>query len=286
LRIKHLLRDRLDAIRLQTLNDQSRLERSDDKQRLAELSADPRVKRFAKRDQARTTVQRAMLRERLRRYPIDDAQVAPTRLGNAIRRLEEYGYNRYRLDSQALWYELTSAASKELNQQVDAARVGVDFCVCLLYGQLLVAAAALASLAAPRPHYSTLLVTALVLVGLTPAWYQLSCVGTDDWALAVRALVELGRKPLAEGLGLRPPDELDKERKMWRIYCRMVRQPYDASRAAALDEFRFPMENAEQRDDLYLKSTEASTDGRDGDITHDRPDGDGIERSTEETKDT
>jgi hypothetical protein len=184
LRAKHHLQDRLDAIRLRTLNDQARLERSEDKQRLAELSADPRVRRFASRDQPRTTVQRAMLRERLRRYPIDDAQVAPTRLGNAIRRLEEYGYNRYRLDSQALWYELTSAASKELSQQIDAARVGVDFYVCLLYGQLLAAAAALASLAAPRPHYSTLLVTTVVLVGLAPAWYQLGCVGTDDWALS------------------------------------------------------------------------------------------------------
>ena len=195
LRAKHHLQDRLDAIRLRTLNDQARLERSEDKQRLAELSADPRVRRFASRDQPRTTVQRAMLRERLRRYPIDDAQVAPTRLGNAIRRLEEYGYNRYRLDSQALWYELTSAASKELSQQIDAARVGVDFYVCLLYGQLLAAAAALASLAAPRPHYSTLLVTTVVLVGLAPAWYQLGCVGTDDWALAVRALAGVPQIP-------------------------------------------------------------------------------------------
>jgi hypothetical protein len=277
LRMKRILQDRLDGIRLRTLNDKSRLEQSEDKQRLAALSADPRVTRFAKRDQKRTTVQRAMLRERLRRYPIDDAQVAPTRLGNAIRRLEEYGYNRYRLDSQALWYELTSAAPKELSQQVDAARVGVDFYVCLLYGHLLVAGAALASLTAPRPHYSTLLITAVVLTCLTPAWYELGCVGTDDWALAVRALVDLGRKPLAEGLGLRLPNELDKERRMWRIYCRMVRQPYDSSRATALDEFRFTVEKVAQRDDPCPKNAGETTDSSDRNIEHDRTDGDGSE---------
>jgi hypothetical protein len=238
LRAKRFLQDRLEAIRLRTLNEQSRLEDPDDKQRLAELSADPRVNKFAKRDQARTTVQRSLLRERLRRYPVDDAQVAPTRLGNAIRRLEEYGYDRYRLDSQALWYELTAVASKQLSQQVDTARAGVDFFVCLLYGHLLVAAMALASLAAPGSNHTTLLVTAVVLVTLTPVWYRLACGTTDDWAYAVRALVDLGRKPLAESLGLRLPSELNQERKMWRRYSQMVRQPYDADRAAALDEFR------------------------------------------------
>lgn len=224
------------------------------------------MSKFAKRDQARTTVQRSLLMERLRRYPVDDAQVAPTRLGNAIRRFEEYGYNRYRLDSQALWYELTSAASKQLSRQIETARAGVDFFVCLLYGQLLVAAVALASLAAPRPHYSTLLVTAAVLIVLTPAWYRLAWVTTDDWALAVRALVDLGRKPLAEGLGLRLPGELDQERQMWRLYCRMVRQPYDAERAAALDKFRSPGENGEQLGNQYLKGTERTADGKDRNV--------------------
>ena len=242
-RAKHLLQDRLDAIHLRALDSRSQLEKPEEKQRLATLSADQRLSRFAERDQARTTVQRSMLRERLRRYPVDDAQVAPTRLGNAIRRLEEYGYDRYRLDSQALWYELTAASPKPLSQQVDSARAGVDFFVCLLYGHLLVAAVALTSLAAPHPHYSTLLLTAAVLIVLTVAWYRLAWVTTDDWALAVRALVDLGRKPLAEGLGLRLPGELIQERKMWRLYCRMVRQPYEVGRFTALDEFRFEAED-------------------------------------------
>jgi hypothetical protein len=261
---KHLLQDRIDAIRLRALNDKSQLESPEDKQRLAELSADPKVNKFAKRDQARTAVQRSLLRERLRRFPVDDDQVAPTRLGNAIRRLEEYGYNRYRLDSQALWYELTAAASKQLSHQMDTARAGVDFYVCLLYGQLLVAAMALVSLAAPHPHQTTLVVTAGILIALTPFWYRLAWLTTDDWAYTVRALVDLGRKPLAEGLGLSLPDTIDEERKMWRQYSRMVRQPYGAERAKALDEFRSKIQSIEQHRSEDIKNTAPDTDGGDG----------------------
>jgi hypothetical protein len=248
LRAKHILEGRLEGIRLRALEAKSRLEKPEDKQRLAKLSADPRLNKFAERDQARTAVQRSLLRERLRRYPVDDDQVAPTRLGNAIRRLEEYGYNRYRLDSQALWYELIAVSSKQLSQQVDTARAGVDFFVCLLYGQLLVAAAALAGLAALGPHDTTLLVTAGTLIVLTPLSYRLAWVTTDDWAYTVRALVDLGRKPLAESLGLCLPVELKAERIMWRRYSRMVSQPYDKTHVTDLDEFRSQVKSTEQRE--------------------------------------
>lgn len=238
MRDKQLLVDRLDLTRLQSLEAHGRLKEPSDKTRLATLAVDPRVQRFAQRDQERTAVQQALLRERLRRYPVDDAQIAPTRLGNAIRRLEEYGYQRYRLDSQALWYELTAVAPKQLSQQVDAARAGVDFFVCLLYGNLLVAVIALASLSVLHPHQSTLLLTAAVMIVLSMLWYRLAVATTDDWALAVRALVDVGRKPLAEALCLHLPGELDQEREMWRRYGRFVRQPYDEHRPARLDEFR------------------------------------------------
>jgi hypothetical protein len=84
----------------------------------------------------------------------------------------------------------------------------------------------------------TLVVTAAVLIVLTPLWYRLARMTTDDWALAVRALVDLGRRPLAESLGLNLPRELDREREMWSLYSQMVLWPYDADRAAELDEFR------------------------------------------------
>jgi hypothetical protein len=234
---KALLHDRLDVIRLEALDAQGQIETPDDK-RLQDLRARRAVARYTQRDLARPAVQRSFLREHLHRYPVDDNQIAPTKLGNAVRRFEEYGYDRYRLDSQALWYELTAAAPTQLRRQVDNARAGVDFFVCLMYGNLTLAAVALISLAAPTSHARTLLVTAGVLVLLAPIWYKLAWVSTDDWALATRALVDLGRRPLAEGLGLSLPGELDGEREMWRTYCRMVRQPYDVTHSSDLDHFR------------------------------------------------
>jgi hypothetical protein len=232
-RLKNLMEKRLKAIDFRNLKKPT----SADKQELAELEADRKVSRFLNQRKSLTALQQSLLTEQMR-YPVADDQVAPTRLGNAIRRLETYAYDRYQLDSQALWYELTAVAPKPLRQDIERARAGVDFFVCLLYGQLLVAAAALASLGAPHPHDVTLVVTAGVLIVLTPVWYRLAWATTDDWASAVRALVDLGRKPLAESLSLSLPRELDREREMWLRYSQMVLSPYDADYAADLDEFR------------------------------------------------
>jgi hypothetical protein len=198
---------------------------------------------FRQEDQDRTAVQRALLRERLRRYPVDDGQVAPTRLGNAIRRLEEYGYQRYKLDSQTLWYQLAGAASKQLRDQVDAARTGVDFFVCLLYGNMLIMFTALCATAAPRANNITLLLSALVLVAASLLWYRLAVVTTDDWAAATRALVDEGRKTLADAVGLAIPQELELERKMWQAYSRFVRRPYQEEKSTQLDAFRKVMQS-------------------------------------------
>ena len=67
---------------------------------------------------------------------------------------------------------------------------------------------------------------------------RLAEIATDDWALATRALVDVGRKALADAIGLRIPIKLSEEREMWRLYCQFVRRPYDESRAARLSKFR------------------------------------------------
>jgi hypothetical protein len=80
---KRITRKRLDAIYYRMLKTPT----AENKERLAKLEADPKVSKFVRRDQNLTTVQSALLVERAR-YPLDDNQVAPTRLGNAIRRFE------------------------------------------------------------------------------------------------------------------------------------------------------------------------------------------------------
>jgi hypothetical protein len=234
---KHILRGRLDLLELSALERQGRL-RDELRPRLDAARADARLARYADADAGLGAAQTALLAERLRRYPVDDAQVVPTRLGNAIRRLEEYGFDRFRLDSQRLWYELTAVAGDQARKDLDQARTTVDFLVGLLYGHLLVAAAALAALgAASRPW--ALLAIAAVLVAAAGAWYRVATVATDDWAAAVRALVNTGRKPLAEALGLRLPPTLAEERSMWSSVSRLSARPFD-SRSAELDRFREP----------------------------------------------
>jgi hypothetical protein len=236
LRRKQVLLGRLDLIELSDLERTGTL-RDELRARLAEVRADRRLDRYAKADAQRGASQLGLLREQVRRYPVDDGQVVPTRLGNAIRRLEEYGYQRFRLDSQTLWYELTAVAPEEARNQVDQARTTVDFLVCLLYGHLLVAACALAGLATGGHRPVLLLAVAVASVLASAAWYRVAVVATDDWAAAVRGLVNLGRKPLCDALGLGMPATLDTERAMWSTVSRLSARPYD-SRSALGDQYR------------------------------------------------
>lgn len=236
LRRKQILVGRLDLLELSnreargTLPDLLR-------SKLRELRADRRLDRYAAADRLRSAAQRGLLREQVSRYPVDDDQVLPTRLGNAIRRLEEYGYDRYRLDSQRLWYEIYALAPEQARKQVDAARTTVDFLVCLLYGHLLVAAAAIAAASSGSGRLPQLLFAAVALVLLSWWWYRLAVVSTDDWAAAVRALVNTGRKPLAESLGLQLPASLADERLMWAAVSRLSFRPHD-SRSGETDPYR------------------------------------------------
>ncbi|MFE5590065.1 hypothetical protein [Streptomyces sp. NPDC056549] len=233
---KQDLQDRLTLIRLERQEREGRLA-PDDTARLTALRGDPRIARAARKDRRRTAVQRALLRERLARYPVDDAQLAPTKLGNAIRRFEEYGYDRFRLDTQVMWNELTGSAPEQVRRQTDLARTNVDFFVALLYGHGVVVLCAAAALAAADPDVPLLLMAIAVPGLLIPVWYRAAVSATDEWSASVRALVNTGRKPLAESLGLLLPGELAHEREMWALVSKMSRLPHH-ERAAALDTFR------------------------------------------------
>ncbi|MFI9749492.1 hypothetical protein [Streptomyces collinus] len=183
-------------------------------------------------------IRRALLREKLSRYPVSDNQITPTRLGNAIRRFEEYGYDRYRLDTQVLWNELTSAVPDPTSKQVVTARTNVDFFVALLYGHAVVAITAFASLSTSRADRPALIFTGICVIILTPVWYHAAVAATDEWAAAVRALVNLGRKPLADGLGLTLPKSLEDERRMWQLVTRMSNRPYAPAANSAFEPYR------------------------------------------------
>jgi hypothetical protein len=232
LRRKHLLLDRVNAAVLAGRERDGSLDERG-AAALSAMRAHPTVGRYVARDLRRGAVRLALLDERLQRFPVDDEQVVPTRLGNAIRRLEEYGYHRFRLDSQVFWYELTAVAPERAVRQVDAARTTVDFLVCLIYGHLVVAVLVLSAGAGPVPRW----VGAGGLLLLSMAWYRVAVVATDDWAAAVRALANLGRLPLADALGLAMPGTVADERTMWELASGLARTGEPAG-ASALDRYR------------------------------------------------
>ena len=68
-------------------------------------------------------------------------------------------------------------------------------------------------------------------------WYRLAVVATDEWAGAVRAMVNLGRHPLAAALGLTLPQKLDDERAMWHLASNLVDTGFRPG-LSALDAYR------------------------------------------------
>ncbi|MFB6641587.1 hypothetical protein ACFCYF_30585 [Streptomyces chartreusis] len=242
-RLRTTLDERLQLLRLEREARRRPLE-AHEQETLQRLQTSSDLEQWRNRDRTRGLIQRALLQEQLARYPVDPDQIAPTRLGNAIRRFEEYGHDRYRLDTQLLWNELNAAAPEQARRQVDTARTSVDFFVALLYGHAIVTVIALGSLIAPKADPVPLIVTAAMAAALIPIWYRTAVVATDEWAAAVRALVSIGRAPLAHALGLALPKSLVEERSMWTLVSKFTRIPY-ADPAVALDRFRRDLEPQE-----------------------------------------
>lgn len=237
----HRLDKRLQFARL-AFREAQGSPREGDAAELAKLRDDPAVSKIQKAKRELSPVTISLLAEKRRRYPVADGQVLPTSLGNAIRRFEEYGYDRYRLDAVTMWHALTAAVPAKVQKRVDASRAGVDFFICLIYGQLILAVSGVATLIAAPGHSPGPIAAIVVPVALIPLWYRLAVEATDEWAAAFRGLIDIGRKPLADALGLALPGTLEQERTMWELQSRLSRRPYSAS-DAELDRFRAPVTN-------------------------------------------
>jgi hypothetical protein len=205
-----------------------------------------------------------LLLEKLHRYPVDDRQVAPTQLANGIRAFESYGYDRFWLDSQALWTELLSAVSETVRTEQSHARAAVDFFVSLVYLFALLGCVVLVTALFGDQARVELLVMGVICVLLVPAWYRGAVVTTANWRSSVQALVNVGRKPLAEALGLELPQDLAREREMWRTVGWLVKYRYNEQLVPLLQPYR----RAPSRDG---KATEAAADGAAGAPQQPRP---------------
>ena len=149
------------------------------------------------------SLETALLEEKIGRFPPNSSQgdIAPTALGNSIRSLETYAWNRWKLDSQSLWGEVLASAPEYLRDEQSRARAAVDFfvasaAVCLLY----FLAALLAMFAKGAAH---LIVgsSAVISIALVFPLYRGAITATDHWRLTTRALVNMSRLSLLRSLG-------------------------------------------------------------------------------------
>jgi hypothetical protein len=191
--------------------------------------------------------EKALRYEQLQRFP-GDPDIAPTRLGNALRAFETYGVDRYDLDSQSFWTELLTVVPDSLRTELARARANVDFFVATTYLSAAFGVLAVATGLAGGSAGAGLALLGIVALALSPCCYRLAVTSTTYWASTVRALVHLGRKELAAGLGLRLPRELEKEREMWHLLAAFVFYPYDQEWADQLDEFRTAAPGGDAKD--------------------------------------
>ena len=183
------------------------------------------------------TAEGDLLYEKLNRYPTNNSDLLPTRLGNALKAFELYGYEHFCLSSQVLWIELLGVVPKYVQDEVDNGRTACDFAVAAtflswLYG---LAALGLGVVGAFQRHFD---VGAWVQVGALALWpltYELAVISTDYWGQTVRALVNLGRKPLAAALGVPFPTDLQAERELWQAFSDFSYSPYTLDLANKLN---------------------------------------------------
>ena len=180
--------------------------------------------------------QRGLALERLAQYPFDNAQVTPTRFGNAIRAFETYGKTRFNLDSQTLWYELCAVAPKTVQTAIDDARSSVDFFIATTYLSFLVGVFGGACAIYQRGPLLLVLVS-VVALALSPICHWLAIRTTGEWAVAVQALVNVSRLKLAQALGLEVPKSLAEEKKMWGLVTKYTYFAREAD-GAALDPYK------------------------------------------------
>ena len=73
---------------------------------------------------------------------------------------------------------------------------------------------------------------------LVPLSYRQAVRNVGEWRLAIRALVNLGRLPLAKALGLRLPATFEDERELWETYTGLVAHGSHPSYLTVLNRHR------------------------------------------------
>jgi hypothetical protein len=143
--------------------------------------------------------------------------IQPTRLGNVLGALQHTLWDRYGLDSVALWSHMESAKGAK---DTPALAVAKDEKATLdLLANLIVVLIAFAIegliFFSLRDRYDDAL---LALLALVPAYvaYRVATSSARSWGSAIGVVFDLHRDELRKELGLREKSGPDDERKLWR----------------------------------------------------------------------
>jgi hypothetical protein len=184
---------------------------------------------------------RALLGEEVQQFPKYE-DFLPTRLGNGLRAAERYGYDRYGLDTQALWYELGTATPPDLAEELNAARGVVDFFIsAATLSWVYVVIAIGAALAKLDWVFACYALVALVVGRLS---YLRAARSTGAIAQAEQAIVNVSRGKLADLFSLAVPDHIDQERAMWQALKAFVVD----GESDALQKWRKPASQDQKED--------------------------------------
>lgn len=164
----------------------------------------------------------ALVREQFNDYPSQRELLMPTRLGNALKAAETFGLDRFWLDSQLFWYELSAVVPERARKDEEDARASVDFFISFVTHLAMLSLVSL-FVATTTGSGGALAVGVISAVLIKPA-YDAAVRNTTDLRYAVQALVNLGRAPLAAGLGYSLPKRLTNERRMWASWSRLVQR--------------------------------------------------------------
>jgi hypothetical protein len=150
-----------------------------------------------------------------REFP-DPRGVQPTRLGNVLAALDEYGRSRYGIPTSVIWSRIWWLLTESERGSVSASKLGVDAGVNLTAALLLSALATIVVMigrwvpgirsisGATAPHWLTLVVIAIATAGTSAVSYRMSVSLVATLADKVSALADLRRLQCLRQMGFAP----------------------------------------------------------------------------------
>jgi hypothetical protein len=158
---------------------------------------------------------RSLLQEKQQYYPVQRAEVIPTRLGNIIAAFEGYAYHHYGMDAIYLWPRLAPVLQSEgYAPFVEQEKAAFDFLVNLGFVSWMVGVE-LAPLLILNSQCIPAVVSLVCASAIAYGFYLASHNAAIHWGARVMSAFDLYRETLREMLQIRKPVGFDDERKLW-----------------------------------------------------------------------